>query len=278
MQPDLSLTREIHSRRFDLRPLGLGDATLFADLAADTEIVKNLVGDWSTARKRLENARAWIGSEHSLVIWGVFDPDGAVVPAGDLVGICGVETALPGMGAGPSIFYAFRQQAWGQGVASEIAATVIDFLFDEAGVDAVEALVLPNINPASARVLEKHGMRLVGRYPMASYTGDDCLPTMKYEIWRAQVALPADACACTAEAAFKIGQFVGDGISSFDAMSAALLVSAHENGLVDLVGIDEAREVIYAALRAGMADDGWLYFRVEREQRGGPGDKDSTAD
>ncbi len=267
MQPDLPLTRKLQSRRFDLDPLGFDDASLFAELAEDTEIFKYLVGDWSTARKRLENARDWICDEHNPVIWGIFDRDGAVAAAGDFLGICGVEQALPGIGAGPSIFYAYRQQVWGRGVASEIAATVIDFLFDEAGVDAVEALVLPNINPASTRVLEKHGMRLIGRYPMASYTGDDCVPTMRYEIWRARVALPAAARACTAEAAFKIGQFVGDGISSFDEMSAALLVSAQENGLVERVGVGAAKQVIAAALQAGMADDGWLYYRVERDTR-----------
>jgi len=280
MQPDMSLKREIHSQRFDLKPLDFDDAPLFAELAADTEIVKYLVGDWSTARKRLENARAWIGAERTPVIWGVFDRGGTIAEAGDFLGICGVETALPGMGAGPSIFYACRQQVWGQGVASEIVATVIDFLFDEAGVDAVEALVLPKINSPSARVLEKQGMRVIGRYPMASYVGDDSLPTMRYEIWRAQVALPADARACTAEAAFKIGQFVGDGISSFDEMSAALLVSAHENGLVERVGDDEAKRIIAAALHAGMADDGWLYYRVERDQRqarGPVGDRDSNS-
>jgi len=267
MQPDLSLTRSLRSQRFDLRPLGLDDASLFAELAADTEIVRYLVGDWSTARKRLENARAWIGDEHYHVIWGVFDRAGAVLSSGEFVGVCGVEVELPGIGAGPSIFYAYRQQAWGHGVASEVAGVVIDFLFDEAGVDAVEALVMPKINLASERVLEKHGMRLIGRYPMASYVGDDSLPTMKYEIWRAQVALPADARACTAEAAFKIGQFVGDGISSFEKMSAALLVSAHENGLVERIGVDEAKRVIADALKSGMADDGWLYYRVERDAR-----------
>jgi len=267
MQPELPLTRKIQSPRFELEPMDLDDAPLFAELAEDTEIVKYLVGDWSTARKRLDNARAWIGSEHNPVIWAVYDRDGGLGPAGEFLGICGVEKALPDIGAGPSIFYAFRQQAWGQGVASEIAATVIDFLFDEAGADAVEALVLPGINPASTRVLEKHGMRLVGRYPMAVYGGDDSLPTMRYEIWRAQVALPAVAGECIAEAAFKIGQFVGDGISSYDEMSAALLVSAHENGLVERVGVDEARQIIAGALRKGMADGGWLYYRLERSHR-----------
>jgi len=262
-----SLQCSVRSARFDLDPMGIEQAPLFADLAADTEIVKSLVGDWSTARKRLENARAWIDGAHYPVIWGVYDRAGAIGAAGEFIGICGVETALPVVGAGPSLFYALQRQAWGRGVASEIAATVIDFLFDEAGVAAVEALVLPKTNPASIRVLEKHGMRLIGRYPMAEYVGEDCLPTMRYEIWRAQVAVPAEAGDCIFEAGFKIGQFVGDGISSVEEMSAALLVSAHENGLVERVGIDAAKQAIADALQAGIDEDGWLYYRVDRNSR-----------
>lgn len=265
--PDLSLDHRLRSERFDFEPLGAETAQLFADLAADTEIVKTLVGDWSTAARRLDNARAWIDEDSNYVIWGIRDREGNLGAENKFIGICGVEAPLPEIGHGPSIFYAIRQHAWGKGVGSEIAATVIDHLFDDMGVEAVEALVFPRLNPASEHLLQKQGMRLVGRYPLARYVGADCLPTLQYEIWRAQVALPADARACIEEAAFKIGQFVGDGISSRDEMAAALLISAHENGLVDRVGINETRQVIDAALRAGMAEQGWLYYRVERNDR-----------
>lgn len=264
MQTGLSLQHDLRSERFDLRPLTADSAPLFAELAADTEIVKTLIGDWSTARRRLENARAWIASAHYYVIWGIYDRDGAVGDSGDFIGICGVETPLPGVGKGPSIFYAFSRRVWGKGVGSEVAAAVIDHLFEKAEIGAIEALVFPRINPASSRLLEKQGMRLVGRYPVAAYIGDDCLPTLSYEVWRAQVALPADASACTAEAAFKIGQLVGDGISSHDEMAAALLISAHENGLVEAIGIDASKQIIADALRAGMDERGWLHYRLER--------------
>ena len=264
MQAELSLQHELRSERFDFEPLTADSAPLFAELAADTEIVKTLVGDWSTARKRLENARAWIASTDNYVIWGIFDRNGDVDEAGGFIGVCGVEKALARVGEGPSIFYAFSQRVWGKGVGSEVAAAVIAHLFENREVDAIEALVFPRINPASSRLLEKQGMRLVGRYPMAEYIGDDCLPTMSYEVWRAQVALPVDARACTAEAGFKIGQLVGDGISSHDDMAAALLISAHENGLVEAIGIDASKRVIADALRAGMAERGWLHYRLQR--------------
>jgi len=266
-QPDLSLDHAIRSKRFDLEPLTPGQAPLFADLAADTEVVKALIGNWSTAEKRLQNARAWIEAAGNYVIWGIYDRDGEFGAAGGFIGICGVESPLQGVGKGPAVYYAFGRAAWGKGVGSEIAAAVIDHLFDETAAEAIEALVFPLLNPASARLLEKQGMRLVGRYPIAEYVGDDCLPTLNYEVWRAQVALPASARACIAEAAIKIGLFVADGISSRDEMAAALLVSAHENGLVDLVGIDDAKQVIARALDEGMAEDGWLHYRVERTDR-----------
>jgi RimJ/RimL family protein N-acetyltransferase len=265
--PDLSLDHGLRSERFDLEPLAADGAELFAELCADTEIVKSLIGDWSTAARRLENARAWIDDDNYYVIWGIHDRQGRLGSGAAFIGVVGVEAPLPEAGKGPSIFYAIDQDYWGRGVGSEITAAVIEHLFEQPGVEAVEALVLPRLNPASVRLLEKQGMRLVGRYPMAKYVGDDCLPTLQYEIWRAQVALPADARHCIQEVAFKIGQFVGDGISSRDEMSAALMISAHENGLVDKVGINETRQLIDAALRDGMAEDGWLHYRLERAQR-----------
>jgi RimJ/RimL family protein N-acetyltransferase len=266
----LSLTHSLRSARFDLEPLSADNAGLFAELAADTEIVKTLVGDWSTAGKRLENARAWIAAATNHVIWGIYDRDGEFGAAGNFIGICGVEAPLPGVGRGPGVFYAFDRAVWGKGAGSEIAAAVIDHLFDETEVEAIEALVFPRLNPASSRLLEKQGMQLVGRYPVARYVGDDCLPTLRYEIWRAQVALPASARSCVAEVAFKIGQFVGDGVSSHAEMTAALLVSAHENGLVELDGIDAAKKLIEKSLDEGIADSGWLHYRVTRGRRREP--------
>lgn len=264
---ELSLTHRLRSERFDLDPLTADDAESLAALAADTEIVKTLIGDWSTAGKRLKNARAWIDAETNYVIWGIRDRNGAFGVAGAFIGFCGVEEPLPNVGKGPSLFYAFDRSAWGRGVASEIVAAVIDHLFDATGVDAVEALVLPRLNPASARLLGNLGMHLVGRYPMAEYVGEDSRPTIEYEIWRAQVAVPAAAKSCLAEAAFKIGQFVGDGVVGSDEAAAALLVSGHENGLVEIIGIDEVKKLIARSLDEGAADSGWLHYRVERGHR-----------
>jgi RimJ/RimL family protein N-acetyltransferase len=267
-RPDLNLDYAIRSERFDLEPLSVDSASLFAELGADTEVVKTLIGDWSTARKRLENARARIDSATNYVLWGIYDRDGAFAGGGQFIGVCAVGAPLPKIGRGPTVHYAFDQAVWGRGVGNEIVGAVIDHLFGATDVEAVEALVLPVLNPAAARLLERLAMRLVGRYPMAEFVGDDCLPTMRYEVWRAQVALPAAARACLVEAAFKIGLFIADGVSSHRDMAAALLVSAHENGLVEMLGIDQVTKLIARSLDAGAADSGWLHYRVDRSRRG----------
>lgn len=263
----VSITDSIESERFDLRPLTLDEASLFADLAADTEVVKTLIGDWSTAAKRLENARAWIGEDTSYVIWGVYDRAGAFGSSDEFIGFCGVEAPLEDIGQGPSVYYAYSRRVWGQGVASEVVSTVINYLFDTLGVDAVEALVYPQLNPASSRLLEKQGMKLAGRYALANYVGDECLPTMLYEVWRAQVAVPAEARQCMTEAAIKIGQFIAEGISSFPEMKTALTVSAHENGLVEAIGPKAVERLIETSLHTGMAENGWLYYRLVPSDR-----------
>lgn len=263
----VSISDSIESDRFDLRPMTHDEASLFADLAADTEVVKTLIGDWATAAKRLENARAWIGEDTNYVIWGVYDRAGAFGGSNEFIGFCGVEAPLESIGQGPSIFYAFSRHVWGQGVASEVTATVINYLFDTLGVDAIEALVFPQLNPASTRLLEKQGMKLAGRYALADYVGDDCLPTVRFEVWRAQVAVPAEARQCLTEAAIKIGQFIAEGISSFSEMKDALTVSAHENGLVEAIGPSAVKRLIETSLHTGMAESGWLYYRLVRSDR-----------
>jgi len=57
--------------------------------------------------------------------------------------------------------YSFGRPWWGQGYATEALGVVIRFLFDEVGVNRVEAVHDPE-NPASGRVMAKSGMRQEG--------------------------------------------------------------------------------------------------------------------
>jgi RimJ/RimL family protein N-acetyltransferase len=80
-------------------------------------------------------------------------------PRGDLVGLCGVAI-LRGAEEG-EIWYLVEPESWGKGLATEAVKRLLDFGFGELGLHRIWATCLPE-NPASARVLEKAGMRKEG--------------------------------------------------------------------------------------------------------------------
>ncbi|MEM7222627.1 MAG: GNAT family N-acetyltransferase [Pseudomonadota bacterium] len=246
--------KTLTTKRFELRPMTAADAPKLADLGADPDVVKNLIFDWSTPALRLEIAKFWIRHHQETDLWGVIDRDQV------FVGFLAVDETLPESGQGPEIYYAFRQDRWGQGVASEVVRAGISHLFAEQGAAAVEALVLAGLNPASIELLEKLGMKLVGRYPLADYVGSACRPTMDYEVWRVANAPPERAEQTLQEAAFKIGQFVADGISSKAEMAAALERAAA--GLANRLGEETVQRLINQHLEAGLTEAGWLHYRV----------------
>ena len=78
---------------------------------------------------------------------------------GALVGLCGV-VILRGAEDG-EIWYLVDPAWWGKGIATDAARRLLDFGFGELGLHRIWATCLPE-NPASARVLEKAGMRREG--------------------------------------------------------------------------------------------------------------------
>ena len=181
------------------------DAAKIADLGADPDVVKNLIFDWSTPERRLEIGRFWIEHHERTGIWGAFDRDDVFGLPERFLGFFAADRPLQRGGLGPEIYYAFKQETWGQGVASEVVGAAVRHLFEARGAAAVEALVLAGLNPASTRLLERLGMGLVGRYPLAEYVGKACGETIAYELWRVETAAPESAEKCLKEAAFKIG-------------------------------------------------------------------------
>lgn len=78
---------------------------------------------------------------------------------GNLIGLCGV-VILRDAEEG-EIWYLVAPESWGKKVATEAAKRLLDFGFGELRLHRIWATCLPE-NPASARVLEKAGMRREG--------------------------------------------------------------------------------------------------------------------
>lgn len=77
----------------------------------------------------------------------------------ELVGLCGVVN-LRGNSDG-EIWYLINPESWGQGIATRAVRQLLQLGFSEMGLHRIWATCLPE-NPASARVLEKVGMRKEG--------------------------------------------------------------------------------------------------------------------
>lgn len=74
---------------------------------------------------------------------------------GEMLGYCGLQffDATPEV----EIYYGFFQKAWGKGIATEAAAAMLRFGFEETHLDKIVAGTHPD-NFASQKVLEKIGL------------------------------------------------------------------------------------------------------------------------
>jgi ribosomal-protein-alanine N-acetyltransferase len=76
------------------------------------------------------------------------------------IGWCGLDHRNPAK-AHPVLFYLLQSDTWGQGLATEAAAALLEYAFSELGLSRVDGGAAFE-NCASVRVMEKIGMRYVG--------------------------------------------------------------------------------------------------------------------
>lgn len=135
------------------------DAPAYHAIHADPEVTKWLGGTKpNSVEDELERIadRLRMHEELGFTMWTVEEKQSA-----EVVGLAGL---FPVDRVGPEIevAYHFRKDRWGRGYATEVAQACLDYGFDVAGLDRIVGLVAPG-NTASARVLEKCGLRPAGR-------------------------------------------------------------------------------------------------------------------
>lgn len=150
---------EVHS--------GIATATLRLLAPTDLDNVYALLSDWEVVRHMClalhskEDSAKFIrdaidepaASPWRSIVRAIVDDNSA------LAGLCGI-VILAGAEEG-EIWYLIKPEFWGRGLATGATAALIDFGFTGLGLHRVWASCLPG-NPASARVLEKVGMRREG--------------------------------------------------------------------------------------------------------------------
>ncbi len=141
----------IATARLKLRPLTMADAPVIARLGNDFAIAR------MTGRMphpyRLVHARAFIASLH-----GGRELAYAIVGPGGFAGCCGKIPLGDGM---VEFGYWLGRPYWGCGIAGEMAAGLIAFLFADGATDEVRASHFDD-NVASKRLILRQGFAHVG--------------------------------------------------------------------------------------------------------------------
>jgi ribosomal-protein-alanine N-acetyltransferase len=145
----------VETDRVVVRSLAAGDLDAFAAVTGDPELMR-YVGDGTTLSR--EETAGWIEitARNQLrdgwTTWAVTDrTTGALIGYAGLVH--GDEDAI-------EVTYVLRRERWGQGLAGEIVAALVEHAFGVRGLPELRATIDPG-NAASRRVVEKAGFRAV---------------------------------------------------------------------------------------------------------------------
>ncbi len=107
---------------------------------------------------------------------------------GRLIGTCGIRRKTDNDSEG-DIGYELAPEFWGHGYATEAAGAMVEYGFRELGLHRISSWCIAD-NVASARVLEKVGMRQEGRLRENEYFKGRWWDTLVYAIldyeWQAQ--------------------------------------------------------------------------------------------
>ena len=149
---------EMETPRLRLRKLRMRDAEKLFSWMSDPEVARYVL--WRAHRTRGETRSylRYIRSQYRRGFpcsWGL-----EIRETGELIGTMGVMAWYPDHGC-MEVGYSLGRAWWNRGYATEALARLMQMMFTEMGVHRVEALC-DTRNPASARVMEKCGMRREG--------------------------------------------------------------------------------------------------------------------
>lgn len=152
-------TKRIETSRLVLRPFVMEDAEpMYRNWASDPEVTKFL--SWPTY-KSVDTAHEILGiwvpqyQDNTFYQWAI-----ELKEIGEVIGSISVVNCDERVDM-VEIGFCIGRNWWGQGIMTEAFGAVIDYLFDEVGVQRIEAGHDPD-NPASGAVQRKCGLKYEG--------------------------------------------------------------------------------------------------------------------
>ena len=151
----------LSTERLLLRPWRDSDAQPFAALSADPQVMaflrnppaKSSVSGLTLARRMIARNEA-LSRKRGFGHWAL-----EAVGAAPFIGTAGLAVFPYQRSAEPSVMIAWRlaRDYWGRGYATEAGRAVLDFAFEQLGLEEVVAFTVP-ANRRSRAVMEKLGM------------------------------------------------------------------------------------------------------------------------
>lgn len=175
-------TQYIETDRLVLRRFELSDAqAMFDNWASDDEVTKYLT--WPTHSDVSVTGQVlgeWVPqySKDDCYRWAIILKEDGPQPIGS-IDVCHWYEG----GTVPEIGYCMGKRWWHQGVMSEALGAVIDFLFNQVGIQRIETRHDTN-NPHSGGVMRKCGMKFEGVWEKSHRNNQGVVDIAHYSIER----------------------------------------------------------------------------------------------
>ncbi len=148
----------IHTKRLTLRKIDMSDLADMYEYSKDDEVTRFLL--WES-HKSIRHTAAYLKLLKKYYAKGLFY-DWAVIEreSGRMIGTCGFAK-IDEVNRCAELGYVLNRKCWGRGYAQEAARAVMKIGFETLDLKRIEARFMTE-NKASARVMEKLGMRFEG--------------------------------------------------------------------------------------------------------------------
>jgi RimJ/RimL family protein N-acetyltransferase len=159
------------TERLGIRPMVAEDAPFILELLNEPAFIQNIadkgVRTLDDARGYIENGPRASYARHGFGLWVV-----ELKETGEPLGMCGLikRDGLEDVDIG----FAFLERHGSRGYATESATAVLEQGFSVLGLKRIVAITAPH-NTASARVLERIGLRDAGRIQLPQFGGENRL-------------------------------------------------------------------------------------------------------
>ncbi len=147
----------ILTRRLELRPLAESDLMQLHELYRSEELMRYVTGRVRTVAETEERLQSTI-EDHVRYGFGLYATQ--LRRDGKWVGRCGITPCPTDRGLDGDLAWMIKKEFWGQGLASEVAAALLDFGRRELPTVRLFATA-EHGNLASIAIMKKMGMRLV---------------------------------------------------------------------------------------------------------------------